>query len=384
MHLYDVIVVGAGISGCLTASNLSRNGLKVLLIDKNSDNYNREKICIAEKRALELLDSCAADSIITSACHMKIIYTGSIVSYKLKEPGLYLLDASRLSSDLYNKCMESYVSIRKNEHVIDIKIEDYYVEVRTDAEVYRSKYLVGADGVNTLVGRKAGIISGQRYCIGIEALYKTDKAVDKEAEIDFSYIPYGYSMALSCNGMMALYAASFSKGKVDIKRHFGNYIASKGLSYGDACYIKGNLIAFNNGIRQNYVNKRVMLVGDAARVSNPLTASVLYYAVRSSILCSDMILNQIGQREKNAGSLAKFNKRMDDALLREVRELYPLSRLVYNNKEFFFRLIKHVPYMSKYFTALLCGKINYANGGLTSLVLPWKGKNCIKDIGIIK
>lgn len=384
MHLYDVIVVGAGPSGCLTASILSKNGLKVLLINKSSNRYNGEKLGIASSRTLDLLGASMSDSILANIHDMHVKNNGNVISLEFEEPELYIFKMRKLYSALLEECAANSVDIRDNETVIDIKMETCYAEVRTGSDTYKSRLVVGADGVNSIVGKKTGIITGQDYCIGIEALYKTDNISYSQVEIELSNIPGGYAMALKYEKLLSIYAISFSREKLDIKKYFRNYITLMGLKDSGAYYLRGNLIPQNNGKRQNFTNKRAVLVGAAAGIGNPFTGIGLYYAMRSSMICSELILSEAARNELGPNSLNGYNEAISRDLLKEMRVLHRSSRLFYNNKYLLFKSIKYIPYAGRYFASLICGKINSSYSETGRPKIPGTIKNGMKNIRIIK
>ena len=61
--MYDVIVIGAGPCGCITASTLSKNGLKVLLLEKCK--LPRYKSCsgVLIEKSLRLIEKYFGQSV---------------------------------------------------------------------------------------------------------------------------------------------------------------------------------------------------------------------------------------------------------------------------------------------------------------------------------
>lgn len=382
MHVYDVIVVGAGPSGLMAAARLSGCGLEVLLIDKNSNDRAQERLAVVSGRTMELLRGWTCGVVNTSIEDIILAYMENKVHFKFNGAGLYVLNVNRLHYNLYNECMDRGVDIRTNEQVLDIKIEDYYVEISTINDIYRSRLLIGADGANSIIGKKTGITGEQGYSARIEAMYKIDGYNDKNVQIDLSTIPYGYSMAFGCENTLLLQAASLNVCKVDIKRYFREYIASIGLKDCEPTYLRGGLIVQSNGKRQNYTNKRVMLIGDAARIANPLTGMGLYYAIKSSLICSKVILDEI--KNGDAARLTIYNDVLNSELSGETNELHRVSRWLYSNKELSFKLMRHVPYAGKYLIALICGKLSVGQRDIFLSMMPWNSKGIVKGIRIIK
>ncbi|MCA9039816.1 MAG: NAD(P)/FAD-dependent oxidoreductase [Planctomycetaceae bacterium] len=111
MHqAWDVVVVGAGPAGTLAARELSRSGLKTLLVDRKS--FPRTKICGAclNQRTLSVLREVNLESLVQQADPIPIknlLVNTSRQSVSLNLPGGIVLSRTRLDEMLLRAAIES-------------------------------------------------------------------------------------------------------------------------------------------------------------------------------------------------------------------------------------------------------------------------------------
>jgi geranylgeranyl reductase family protein len=163
----DIIVVGAGPAGSSCATILAQHGAKVLLLDKAK--FPREKICgdcinprswrlfevlgVAESlrdRKLNVIDSfCVTNS------------TGATITRRLKsvrDRPFFSISRSELDMLLLEQARRSGAGVLEGTRVSVIRWDGrWLVQTRSEAgstvQSFSARYLVGADGRNSLVAR---------------------------------------------------------------------------------------------------------------------------------------------------------------------------------------------------------------------------------------
>ena len=173
--IYDIIIVGAGASGLLTASLLSQSGMSVLVLEKN-EKAGKKLLASGNGRCnfTNLDMSCEKyycqkswiDGILNNIGPQKVIKTFEEIGiYHRQKDGYvypYTNQASSLLEALLRSCNKSNINIKCNNTIYDIEEEDKLFKVITasspqmkDAYSYYSKKLILAMG-----GRAAPSLGG--------------------------------------------------------------------------------------------------------------------------------------------------------------------------------------------------------------------------------
>jgi electron transfer flavoprotein-quinone oxidoreductase len=171
---FDVIVVGAGIAGCVTAYQLATKGHSVLLVERGqspgSKNlsggvfYSR----IMEEVLPGFIDEAPIERRITRNCLSFLSETSFVnVDYGDERLSKSVTAVSvlraRLDEWLATKCEEVGVMLMSGVKVDSLVMEEErIVGIRAGEDELRAHVVVAADGVNSFICRDAGIRSRNR------------------------------------------------------------------------------------------------------------------------------------------------------------------------------------------------------------------------------
>lgn len=166
---FDVIVVGAGIAGCVTAYQLATNGHSVLLVERGqspgSKNlsggvfYSR----IMEEVLPGFIDEAPIERRITRNCLSFLSETSFVnVDYGDERLSKSVTAVSvlraRLDEWLATKCEEAGVMLMSGVKVDSLVMEEErIVGIRAGEDELMAHVVVAADGVNSFICRDAGI-----------------------------------------------------------------------------------------------------------------------------------------------------------------------------------------------------------------------------------
>ena len=160
---FDVIIAGAGPSGCSCALALSKSGLNVALIDKSD--FPRVKVCgdAITYRAVKILEDLDPTfvqhfslfenkSTMNSARFISRRGTDAFVHWNKSTYNCKRSDFDNYLLDLALK--EEKVTFIGGCKVNDISVHDTHVELSTEKGLINGKIVVGCDGAQSIIARK--------------------------------------------------------------------------------------------------------------------------------------------------------------------------------------------------------------------------------------
>ncbi|MBE9594705.1 MAG: NAD(P)/FAD-dependent oxidoreductase, partial [Proteobacteria bacterium] len=155
--MYDVIIVGLGPAGNMTALSIAENsGLDVLAVDRKKEIgvhvscAGGISINMLNKVGLEVPNSCIA-----TKCYGVRFFSPSGIEFKIetKDEHDYILHRNRFDQWLAGKVMAARVETRLNTNITGLTKEG----VKTKDGEIKGKINVGAEGPISRIGKFAGI-----------------------------------------------------------------------------------------------------------------------------------------------------------------------------------------------------------------------------------
>lgn len=165
---YDVAVVGAGPTGLLLAGDLAEAGVRVLLVERRTDESNLTRAFAVHARTLEQLDSRGlADSLVGTGHAVSSLRLFGSVSVSLDElpsrfPFLLVTPQYHVERLLLARALDAGVDLRRGERVVGLDQDERLVTLALesasgDSRVVAAQYVVGADGHHSTVRDALGL-----------------------------------------------------------------------------------------------------------------------------------------------------------------------------------------------------------------------------------
>lgn len=329
---YDVIVVGSGPAGSITAWRLARAGVRVAVVEKAA--LPRYKTCgggiIGRTRQALPID---VRHVIEQDCHAAQLHVGSkgvsfttrrslpIVSMTMRDQFDYaLLSAAQAGGAVvYQRCL-----------VEDVVYHGDCVTVSTSRGETKAKFLVAADGALSRVARKVGMVDGRVLIPALEyEVTIPQERLDRfcgVARFDFGILPHGYAWAFPKRRHLSIGVLSMVQREGELKRAIMQYLDLLGCR--DMTQIERHGFVIPIRPRKGPLMKhRVLLVGDAAGFADPVTGEGISFAVRSGQLAAQSLVD--GNLEENAVQ-EQYTRSVAESLMPELRAGRLLARLLYD------------------------------------------------------
>ncbi len=350
----EVVVVGAGPSGCHAARRLAELGHRVLLIDRAR--FPRVKPCggALSLRALDLLPETLrplADTVVDGA----ELRLGDAAAVRLQAEAPVGRLVHRPSFDqahLELTARTPGVEVREGTAVLGVRELADRVELDLARGSLVARAVVGADGAESVVARALGTRNGRRLAAAVE----TEAVLDdgpRPLLFDFAAFPGGYGWVFAKGGRSSVGGCVVEGSARGLRGGLEAFWTTLGLP-GRPGRVLGARVPMG-GVRLAAAGRRTVLVGDAAATVDPLTGEGIGGALESAEMAAAAVSRFLVAAEPLAG--------YDRALWRSVHRPMRLARLaaprLYRRPGATFRLLLADRVVSAGFVELLRGGRGY-------------------------
>ncbi|MGB9636049.1 MAG: NAD(P)/FAD-dependent oxidoreductase [Thermoplasmata archaeon] len=333
--MYDIVVIGGGISGATFAKRAAKKGLKVVVLERKAE--KSYKPCAGyinyAARELEPVDK----KVIERVADTGKLYTCTGVELKLninKYPGA-LVYPSEYHQYLRDLAEENGAEIRYKCEVKKLELKEKYVSVQAGGETIKAKYCVGAFGMNSLLMKFFGKpLPPHIYMLQYE-FQMPSKVVDErfgnsvEFYFDSKYASYGYCWVFpKRNGVtVGTYALHLDKKVADKlnnfvfkSEHMKERMKGASPKKFEKRYIFAGIVPTQ--VLPEIYGRRYVLVGEAAGLTDPLSYHGIYNGIRSARLAAELLSEAISL--ENPGKLKEYSDAVQE-------EIY-LADIEYGNR----------------------------------------------------
>lgn len=330
----DVIIVGAGPGGSMAAKTAAEAGLDVVMLEKRqeigdpvrcAEGVSKRGLYKMVKPEPEWIASEVKGARIYAPDGRSIVMSedksGSEVGYVLErkvfDRGLAML-AARAGAKVMVKT-RALGLLKKDGVIIGINAMRIGEPLRIEAPI-----IIGADGVESKVGRWAGIDTTLKLK-DIESCAQFlvyDPGIDEEYTefyLGNDVAPSGYAWSFPKGGKMAnvglgIQGSRSKPGEATRRLHelmktrFPNGKVVEMVVGGDPC----------SGMIESATADSVMLVGDAARQTDPLTGGGILNAMEAGIIAGEVAVKAIASGNVSRAGLKEYEDRWRDSIGRHL------------------------------------------------------------------
>ncbi|WP_299027194.1 geranylgeranyl reductase family protein [uncultured Thermanaerothrix sp.] len=327
----EVIVVGAGPAGAMCAYLLACAGVKVIILEKAI--LPRYKPCGGglTPRALKFLPFDPTPVVEVRAVGGQLTWEGRLLLQHRREPYVALLVMrDQFDAWLIGQAQKAGARLWSGTRVLQVEESADSVQVETSSGVLRAAYLVGADGVNSVVARSlrwprrpTGVALEAEVRVSAEGLEHQGAYLT----FDFGAVPYGYGWIFPKAHHLSVGVFYAREGRVpDLRMLLAQFMSRyPHLVAGKLERVQGHHIPLG-GAHQPLHTQRTLLVGDAANLADAFLGEGISYALWSAHLAAEALLGCLANPQ---ASLATYTRAVQVTLGRELRYAARLARWVY-------------------------------------------------------
>jgi geranylgeranyl reductase family protein len=300
---FDVIVVGAGPAGSTAAYRLATAGASVLLVDKAR--FPRDKPCgggltLRAVRQLPVSPEPVVEHEV-SRFELRLRY-GRRFERGSDRPVVLMTQRRRLDAYLAQQAALAGAEFRPGAKVTGLTAEPDRVSARVDGGAVEAAALVGADGANGITARSLGLAGDIEHGVALEGNVPNGPARAEryrgKAFVELGTVPGGYGWVFPKGDHVNVGVGGWQSEGPTLREHLQRLCAAHGIGEEDVAELRGHRLPMRRA-GTVLARGRVLLVGDAAGLVDPLSGDGMYEAFLSSRLATDAILELLAGRAEH-------------------------------------------------------------------------------------
>jgi menaquinone-9 beta-reductase len=309
---YTAVVVGGGPAGSAAAHTLAKSGIDVCVVDRF--NFPRQKLCgglltqRAKKNYAAIFGS-GWDELYEYRCNGAKFFDGERLVNAIENYGeLYVCDRFRFDARLVGKAKAHGAELLVGDRVTAVDTRNRVCKLQSGKEIaYR--YLIGADGVNSVVAKtiynKKTSRNGKAFALEVVLPASALSREVAEPEIYFDSLDWGYGWIFPRNDEIVIGIGGLFAKNRDFKAIFDTFFRDRfGREFIGT--VKGHFVPFGE-YSKGMGRDGVLLAGDAAGLVDPITGEGIAYAMESGFYAAQSILDVLSGKTKNVN--AEYRKR---------------------------------------------------------------------------
>jgi len=321
---YDVVVVGAGPAGSIAAKTAAEKGLDVLLIEKRqeigtpvrcAEGVSKESIAkfveidkkwiAAEVKGAKIYSPDGTEIIMSE--EMAGDEVGYVLERKIFDRHLARL-AAKSGADVIVKTAATGLKRIKEKGTVEISLrrmgEEYSVE---------AKIVIGADGVESRVGKWAGIDT----TLKLSEIESCVQYLMTGINFDPDYTYFWLGNEIAPGGYIWLFPKGNGAANVGIgvlpsmakksPREYLNAFVNEHFPDGEIVEVVAGGVPVSGPI-ETAVADNVMLAGDAARHVDPITGGGIANAMKAGFFAGSVAAEAVEKKDYSKKTLAKYDE----------------------------------------------------------------------------
>ncbi|WP_319421229.1 geranylgeranyl reductase family protein [Pleurocapsa sp. FMAR1] len=359
--MFDCIIVGAGPAGGSAAYHLAKKGHSILVLEKLS--FPRTKSCGGgvSPAIAQWFDFDFSPVVQNHVSQVK--YT-----FKMSDPAevelknvtpMWMVQRDQFDNFLIEQAIGQGVEFKADTEVTGVSLQGDTWQVETNNGVFKSKYLIAADGANSTVAKLLGFTDTQK--IAAASLQVPGEVSDRRkitAFFDFGSLKNGFMWCFPKADGYSISAAYVRnpQGKPDeLKKQLTKYAELFDLDASQGEYREHSLNLWQKD--RPLHSDRILLVGEAAGMVDPLIGEGIRPGMFTGVQAAAAVSNAL---QGDANALANYTETINQEWGANLAKADFLANLFYKAPKIAYKLGVKRPTAGQLMGKILCGELSYS------------------------
>ena len=360
MALYDCIIVGAGPAGASAAYHLSKQGHRVLLLEKAA--LPRYKPCGGgvSPEIAQWFDFDFEPVISQKVTRTRYTWKLSEAIEADLETPIWMVRRNEFDHYIVQQAQRQGAVLRDRTKVTGIQFENDHWQIQTSGETFEGTYLIAADGGRGPMAKWLGFKERKTTVAGaIEIEPKVAVEDGHIVHFEFGLLKNGYVWNFPKRDGYSIGSGAFCtnqrKGR-DLVQPMVDYAAAFGVE-GEDEQKHGHPVCLWDG-DQILHTRNALLAGEAACVVDPFTAEGIRPSIFTGIKAAEAIARALSE---DTAALADYTKLIATELGSEMRLASRLAKAFYMAPHLSYKAILHSPSATRAMGRVFTGDLKYAD-----------------------
>jgi len=360
MTHYDAIIAGTGPAGASALFNLTRQGLKVLALEKEI--FPRYKPCggCLSSKTRNFLHMDLSGLVQTEIYQVNFSYNLK-EDFAIKAPGPvgYMVNRSRLDDLLVERAIQAGGLIHFGEKVTGWQKQKNRLEITTPKNTYTADYLLSAEGAGGIIGSSLNWHKNLTFyptvTVEIDGDFPLLHEHPQTAWTDLFPSQGAYGWIFPKENGITLGVGKFSPRKKvklpEVIEQISRYRLQKDSSY----KIHPHPIPCLHNFNKYPVKDGIFLLGDSGGLVDAFIGEGIYYAVFSGELAAQAILQSSDPKEAES----KYAQNLKTHIYPELRAAGWIAAFMRRFPRIAYKLLKDHALMADFYRGVLGGEKSY-------------------------
>jgi len=308
----DVVVIGAGPTGCYSACELARCGYDVLLVEEHQrvgePQHCTGVIGLEAFRQFDLPRECVRVTMSRARFYSP---AGEWIEVEAGEPQAVAVDRAELDRALAQRAVQAGVRLALGVRAVGLSSDDDGVSVRLDGQngagLVRARLCVAATGVAGALLQQAGLALRQQWMLGARVEVEANRLECTEIYFGRQTAPGGFAWAVPVgNGKARVGLLGRGTSAAQLRR----FVSSRALA--EKVSMNGDKIQCRPiplGACRPSFGPSVMAVGDAAGQVKTTTGGGIYYGLMGAQAAVETACQAFSRGDFSRDFLSRYERR---------------------------------------------------------------------------